>query len=304
LILAGDVGGTKILLEAGEFTSGRWKAALERRYKLADFASMEEVLGTFLDEWRRERPPRARITGGAIGVAGPCIGNSVTMTNRPWRLDGDKLGAHFGIPNLRLLNDLEAAAYGLDVVSARDVITYQAGKAVAGANRVLLGVGTGLGVAYVVQPHPGVRYGPGTGQVRAGPVAVPGIVVAGEGGHVGFSPATPQQVELWKELSRTHARVEAEHVVCGGALERDGLELFSANLGNVAGDQALNVMARGGVFLCGGVIARIGPSIKKDVFRAAFCAKGAHASILMCIPVRAITNEKIALLGAARAAVE
>ena len=282
MILAGDVGGTKILLEAGEFTSGRWKAVLERRYRLADFAGMEEVLGAFLEEWKRERPARARLTGGAIGVAGPCIGNCVTMTNRPWRLDGAKLGEHFGIPRLRLLNDLEAAAHGLDVLSPRDVITYQTGKPVNGGNRVVLGVGTGLGVAYVV----------GT------------TVVAGEGGHVGFSPATPQQVELWKQLSHSHARVEAEHVVCGAALERDGMELFAANLGNVAGDQALNVMARGGVYLCGGVIARIGPSIKKDVFSAAFCAKGAHASILMRIPVRAVTNEKIALLGAARAAAE
>ena len=304
MILAGDVGGTKILLEAGEFTSGRWKAALARRYLLADFASMEEVLGTFLDEWQRERPPRARITGGAIGVAGPCLGNCVTMTNRPWRLDGDKLGAHFRIPRLRLLNDLEAAAHGLDAVAARDVITYQAGKPVAGGNRVLLGVGTGLGVAYVVHRKTGGWHGPGTGQVRARPIPGPGVVVAGEGGHVGFSPATPQQVELWKALSRTHARVEAEHVVCGGALERDGVEMFSANLGNVAGDQALNVMACGGVYLCGGVIARIGPSIKKDVFSAAFCAKGAHASILMRMPVRAIIDERIVLLGAARAAVE
>jgi glucokinase len=325
VILAGDVGGTKILLEAGEFTSGRWKAALQRRYLLADFAGMEEVLGAFLGEWERERPARARITAGAIGVAGPCIGNCVTMTNRPWRVDGDKLAEHFSIPRLRLLNDLEAAAYGLDALSPRDLITYKAGKPVAGGNRVLLGVGTGLGVAYVVQPRTGARYGTGTGQVRdrygtgtrarsgtrerispvpsTCPVPGPGgVVVAGEGGHVGFSPATPQQVELWKELSRTHARVEAEHVVCGGALERDGVDLFSANLGNVAGDQALNVMATGGVFLCGGVIARIGPSIKKDVFAAAFCAKGAHSSILMRVPVRAVTNEKIALLGAARVA--
>ena len=135
MILAGDVGGTKILLEAGEFTSGRWKAALARRYMLADFASMEDVLGAFLDEWQRERPQRARITGGAIGAAGPCLGNCVTMTNRPWRLDGDKLGAHFGIPRLRLLNDLEAAAHGLDAVSPHDVVTYQAGKAVSGGNR-------------------------------------------------------------------------------------------------------------------------------------------------------------------------
>jgi len=127
-------------------------------------------------------------------------------------------------------------------------------------------------------------------------------VVPGEGGHVGFSPATPAQVDLWTKLSRTHPRVEAEHVVCGGAFERDGMEMFAANLGNVAGDQALNVLATGGVFLCGGVIARIGPSIRKGVFSAAFAAKGTHSSILKRIPVRAIVNERIALIGAARAA--
>ena len=78
--------------------------------------------------------------------------------------------------------------------------------------------------------------------------------------------------------------------------------LIASGLSKDGYDQALNVMACGGVFLCGGVIARIGPSIKKDVFSAAFCAKGAHASILMRIPVRAIVNERIALLGAARVA--
>ena len=295
MVLAGDVGGTKILLEAGEFTSGRWEAALARRYLLAEFASMEEVLDAFMEEWKRVRPPRARLTTGAIGVAGPCMGNCVTMTNRPWRLNGDKLAAHAGLPHLRLLNDLEAAAHGLDVLPPRDFVTYQQGKPVKDGNRVLMGVGTGLGVAYLIT-------GDSPGTVPRDRLGTELRVVAGEGGHVGFSPATPQQVELWKELSRTHARVEAEHVVCGGALERDGAELFSANLGNVAGDQALNVMATGGVYLCGGVIARIGPAIKKDVFSAAFCAKGAHSSILMSIPVRAVMNERIALIGAARAA--
>ena len=286
MILAGDVGGTKILLEAGEFTSGRWKAALARRYLLSEFASMEPVLDAFMEEWKRARPPRARLTAGAIGVAGPCIGNCVTMTNRPWRLSGDKLAARVGLSRLRLLNDLEAAAYGLDSIGGKDFVAYQSGKPVKGGNRVLLGVGTGLGVAYLVSSR-------GSEKVT---------VVAGEGGHVGFSPATPQQLELWKQLSKSHARVEAEHVVCGVALERDGAELFAANLGNVAGDQALNVMATGGVFLCGGVIARIGPSIKKDVFAAAFCAKGALSSILMSIPVRAIVNERNVLIGAGRAA--
>ena len=298
MILAGDVGGTKILLEAGEFTSGRWKPLLARRYMLSEFASMEQVLDAFTQEWKHVRPPRARLTHGAIGVAGPCMGNCVTMTNRPWRLNGEKLAARAGLSKLLLMNDLEAAAHGLDALSTRDFVSYQQGRPVPGGNRVLLGVGTGLGVAYLV--NTGDRYGTGPGARPGTGLGV--AVVAGEGGHVGFAPATPQQVELWKQLSRTHSRVEAEHVVCGGALERDGMEMFSANLGNVAGDQALNVMATGGVYLCGGVIARIGPAIKKETFSAAFCAKGAHASILMRVPVRAVVNEKIALLGAARAA--
>lgn len=280
MILAGDVGGTKILLEVGDFRSERWKPLLARRYLLQEFATMEAVLETFFAEWRQVAPPRARITAGAIGVAGPCIGNCVTMTNRPWRLKGDRLGARFDIPQLRLVNDLAAAAAGLEVLAPTDFVTIQPGKAISGTPQVVMGVGTGLGVAY-----------------RIG-----GEVIAGEGGHVGFSPMTPAQVQVWKNLSRIHPRVEAEHVVCGHALERDGIGLFSTNLGSVAGDQALNVMATGGIFLCGGVIARIGPSLEKQAFREAFAAKGPHSSILMKIPVKAVLNERLPVIGAARVA--
>ena len=294
MILAGDVGGTKILLEVGEFRSDGWHPALARRYQLADFPSMEAVLEAFFSEWVELRPPRARITGGALGVAGPCIGNCVTMTNRPWRLDGDRLAARFEIPPLRLVNDLAAAANGVDQLGAKDLLTIQPGKTISTAPRVVIGVGTGLGVAYLLpSPRPPQR------RQSAGPQSV---VIAGEGGHVGFSPATPAQVQLWKTLAKTHPRVEAEHVVCGNALNRDGIELFSANLGNVAGDQALNVMATGGVYLCGGVIARIAPTLAKQAFREAFAAKGVHASILMKIPVRAVLEERLPLLGAARMA--
>jgi glucokinase len=292
LILAGDVGGTKILLEVGDFRRERWRPVLARRYQLADFDSMDAVLAAFLAEWDEVRPARERITAGAIGVAGPCLGNCVTMTNRPWRLDGDRLGARFRIPKLRLVNDLAAAAHGLDDLEPRDLLVIQPGKTISGAPRVVIGVGTGLGVAYVVST--GARPGPGT--------YLAPVVIAGEGGHVGFSPVTPAQVRLWKTLAKTHPRVEAEHVVCGNALNRDGIELFSTNLGSVAGDQALNVLAAGGVFLCGGVTARIAPTLAKESFREAFAAKGVHASILMKIPVRAVLEERLPLLGAARLA--
>src|SRR5205085_11264156 len=127
-----------------------WEPVLARRYLVAEFDSMNAVLDAFLSEWRDVRPARARITAGAIGVAGPAIGNRVTMTNRPWRLDGDRLGARFGIPNLRLITDLAASAHGIELLAPSDFLTLQPGKAISGAPQVVLGVGTGLGVAYRV----------------------------------------------------------------------------------------------------------------------------------------------------------
>jgi glucokinase len=305
LILAGDVGGTKILLEVGDFRSGRWRPALARRYLIEDFQSMDGVLGRFLEEWNKVRRPGVQVERGALGVAGPSFGNKVVMTNRPWRLDGDVLGQRFEIPRLRVLNDLAAAAHALDNLVPKDSLTIQAGKAVSGAPRVLMGVGTGLGVAYLVggEKKPGTGQGQTSARPGPGPGQAPVQILAGEGGHVGYSPASPEQRELFRKLTRRHARVEAEHVVSGSALERDGIDLFTANLGNVAGDHALSLLACGGVYLCGGVIARIAPSIPKEIFSSAFAAKGSHASILMRIPVRAIVNERLVLLGAARSTI-
>ena len=314
MILAGDVGGTKILLEVGDFRSRRGRPALARRYLLADFQSMDGVLERFLAEWEKVKRPRTQIEGAALGVAGPAFGNRVVMTNHPWRIDGDILAQRFDLPNLRVINDLAAAAHGLDSLGSKDVVTLQPGKAVTGAPRVLIGVGTGLGVAYMF-PEGKPKPGPGTGQVLGTgvghvrkahlsqvpvPYLAPVRVVAGEGGHVGFSPASAEQRELFRKLSRTRARVEAEHVVSGAALQRDGIALFSSNLGNVAGDHALSVLACGGVYLCGGVIARSAATLRKEAFRAAFAAKGAHSALLMRIPVRIVLSERLPLLGAAR----
>jgi glucokinase len=255
------------------------------------------VLDAFLGEWSEVRPKDARIEAGAIGVAGPLEGNRITMTNRPWRLDGDHLAARFDIPRLALVNDLAAAAYGLDLLEPADFMALQDCPPAADGPRVVVGVGTGLGVAYCVGTG---KPGPGPGLARAWPRSgTDFLVIPGEGGHVGFSPASPPQMALWKKLAKVHPRVEAEHVVCGAALQRDGVELFSANLGNVVGDQALNVLATGGVYLCGGVIARIAASIDRKAFCEAFVAKGVHSTILKRIPVHAVLAERLPVLGAA-----
>lgn len=322
MILAGDVGATKILLEAGDLRSGRWESRLERRYAIADYDNFGAVLERFLEEWDAVKPPRARITAAGVGAAGPALGNKVKMTHRPWILDGDALARRFAIPRFRVVNDMAAAAFGVELLQSRDFLTVQAGRAVPDAPRVVMGLGTGLGVAYLT---------PRGGRLD---------VVPGEAGHVGFSPGSAMQWALWRSLFEAHGRVEAEDVISGrglsnvyehlrrdaqttaaveradpawisdGALRRgdetcqSALDLMVECLGNVAGDQALALMARGGVYFTGGVGAKIARSIKSPRFCAAFCAKGALSSILMKIPVKVATSERVAVLGAARWALE
>jgi glucokinase len=314
VILAGDVGATKILLEVGELRSGVWHALHSGRFAAADVTNFATVVTRFLEDWKEGTTSRARITAAAFGVAGPAVDNKVKMTHRPWAVDGDAIARRCGIPRVKVVNDLAAAACGIEWLGAKDMSTLIAGKAAPNEPSVVLGVGTGLGVAYLVPSGHGTR------------------VLPGEGGHVGFSPASPEQMALFDAMHRHRGRVEAEDVVSGmgltnlheflghgrvdaeeigtGAMQRKDpdclatIELFTECLGTIAGDHALTVMARGGVYLGGGVIAKIAPLIKKERFGAAFCAKGAFSSVLMRIPVRIVTSERLVIFGAARCAME
>ncbi len=322
MILAGDVGATKILLEVGESRSGKWQPALAKRYSTADAESFPAVLTAFLGEWNGVREKGQRITAAGFGVAGPLQGNKVKMTNRPIAVDADVIESRFLIPKVRVMNDLAAAALGLDSLGPRDFATVQAGKAAPGEARVVMGVGTGLGVAYLVPDDKGAYQ-----------------VVPGEGGHVGFAPQTPRQLELWRWIFAASGRVDAEEIVSGVGLTRvysfvkgegvhvrgaredtvsaewisehaaagdsvcqSALDLFFECMGNVAGDHALAVMARGGVYFTGGVVARLHTRLADSRFGEAFCAKGPFSATLMKIPVRAVTNERIVLIGAAKMA--
>jgi glucokinase len=165
--------------------------------------------------------------------------------------------------------------------------------------------------------------------------------VSGEAGHGSFGPANIQQAGLWHAIYATHGRVSNEDVLSGaglqhvfaytsglgahapgarevprpdeitaGAIERGdakctaALDLFAECLAGVAGDHALAVLARGGVYLTGGIVAKITPWLQTDRFRAAFCAKGPLSAMLMRIPVHAVKSERVAVIGAARIATE
>lgn len=317
MIVVGDVGATKVLLEAGTLRGGRWRAAFGRRYAGAEHANFDNVLQAFLSELAAQRRAPLKITRACFGVAGPVSGNRVQMTNLPWLVDGDAIATRFGIARVRVVNDFAAAARGIDMLEAADLVTLQSGEPDAAAPRLVIGAGSGLGVAYMIRAAGGWR------------------VIAGEAGHAGFAPATPEQSDLWRDLYASAGRVAAEYVVSGPGLVRiydflrrresgplapageaaaaithaalelgdplcsRALDLFVSCFGAVAGDHALAIMARGGVYLTGGIAPKILPRLANGGFCAAFNAKGAHFGAVRKMPVMAVTNEKLGLRGAA-----
>lgn len=321
MILAGDVGATKTLLELGELQHGRWTTVFSARYLAADHQDFFSVLQTFFSEWRAQQRSSPKIMRACLGVAGPVFDNRVQMTNLPWLVDGDAIASRFGVARVKVVNDFAAAAKGIELLQPADLVTLQSGEPVAAAPRLVIGPGTGLGVAYVVWA--GDRY----------------LIIAGESGSTGFAPATTEQLDLWRELYLRRGRVVVEDVVSGpglvhifeflcrrenkqpaiggalftggtaaeiahAALERGeplclcALDMFISCFGAVAGDHALSIMARGGVYVAGGIAPKIIQRLKNGGFCAAFNAKGVHSAALKKIPVFVVTNEKLGLLGA------
>jgi glucokinase len=303
LLLCGDIGGTKTLL--GLAQDG--KLVLDRRIANADFQDFAGLLAAFFADTQTDP---ALITGGCLAVAGPIAddGRSARLTNLPWSIDSAALSRRFGLPSLRLANDFAAAALGAVAASPSQLVTLQQGEPLTAAPRLVIGAGTGLGMA-VVLPQ-GERW----------------RVLAGEGGHVAFAPADERQMALWAFLRARHDRVTWERVVSGpgltaihefidGALlspeqiaaraqadpagaARRSLDMFLAAYGAFAGDMALACLPRGGVFLAGGIAARLLPLLPQSGFLAAFDAKAEHAAIAARMPIHVVTDPLLGLRGA------
>jgi glucokinase len=318
MILAGDVGGTKVHL--GLFRGAPTAPAIVRevRQATADVASLPETLAAFAKG--------DAIDACALGVAGPVRDGDVRGTNLPWSVRraavSDALG---GVP-VQLLNDLEASAHGIDTLRDGEVETLRAGRPTAG-NRALVSPGTGLGEAILLRD--GDRFLP----------------VGSEGGHADFAPRTDEEMDLLRYLRDRWGRVAVERVlsgpglvhvfrwlrdtgrvdddsgiadgsggsdvaaaVTGAALRgdsricRETLRIWTAALGSEAGNVALRGYAVGGVFLGGGIPARILPALRDAGFLEAFSSKPPFADDLAAVPVHVILTPETTLRGAAAVA--
>jgi len=312
MILVGDLGGTKTWLEAGIVQDGHWRPVFNARYEAADHTGFDSVLTAFFRAWNPARVVREALSAACFGVAGPVAGNSARMTNLPWSIDGDALGRAFALPRVRIVNDFAAAAAGVGLLHAEDICVLQPGEPVPHAPRLVIGAGTGLGVAQLFWSNG--RY----------------EIVPGEAGHGGFAPASPEQLELWRALRARNGRVTHEDVVSGPGLARvyqfirrgtgeslapaqivsralqegdedslHALDLFIACYGEVAGNFALATLARGGVYVAGGIAPKILERLRMGGFLEAFNAKGGYSETMRKVPVSVVLNERLGLLGCA-----
>ena len=303
IVLAGDIGGTKTLLGLAE----QGELVVDRRYANADFQDFDGVLAAFLADTGTDP---ARIEGGCLAVAGPLAddGAAAQLTNLPWRIECAALARRFGLPALRLANDFAAAAMGAVTSSPAQRHLLQAGEPLATAPCLVVGAGTGLGMAIVLPEKGGWR------------------IVAGEGGHAAFAPADDGQLALWRFLRQRHGRVTWERVVSGPGLSliheslcgtrvspkeiaagaaadpagdaARALDMFLAAYGAFAGDMALACLARGGVYIAGGIAATLLPQLARSGFLAAFGAKAEHAAIAARMPISVCTDPLLGLRGA------
>lgn len=250
-----------------------------------------------------------------LAVAGPIDGDEIDLTNSQWIVRPVEMMDELGFEHIVVLNDYEAQALAVVALEDEHLEKIGSGERDDDANRIVIGPGTGLGVA---------------GLVHAANTWIP---VAGEGGHVDLGPQTARDLEIFPHLERIGGRVSGEQVLCGTGLvnlyravafanghepmladpsevtsaaqkgsDGDAVEamtLFAEYLGRVAGDLGLVFMARGGVYLSGGITQKILPFFDRAAFRKAFDNKAPHGDLMRDMPTFAVTHEFAPLEGLA-----
>lgn len=303
--LAGDVGGTKTLLTCVEEDG---TAVRTERYESGAWRTFDDLLRAFL-----HAEDFGPISAACFAVAGPVLNARAEVTNVGWVMEEAALARTFGIPRVSLVNDFYAVGLGVPLLKDSDLLSLQAGERDRTAPIAILGAGTGLGEALVL--NLGGKH----------------HVIPGEGGHADFSPQDEEQTRLLLHLQQKYGgHVSTERVVSGMGLvniheflggdpgtsaaeiatRADGgdavaartMAMFVDAYGAEAGDVGLRVLARGGVYLAGGIAAKNVRWFTDGKFLDAFRRKGRFADVMRSIPVGLIVNEEVGLIGAVEGA--
>lgn len=304
-VLLADIGGTnaRFALLADGITGSLAHTVV------SDHRSFREALGVYL----AKQPEAATIRAAILAVAGAVKNGRCELTNSPWVIDAEELRAAYGFSAVRLINDFEAIAWSLPHLSGGTLLQIGGRQPVGGAPLAAIGPGTGLGMAANI-PH---------GRSH--------LVLSSEGGHSTMAGSTSREDAVIAHLRRRFGHVSAERVVSGSGLEnlyealaalngislpqrraaeitRDGvegacatsraaIEMFCAMLGTIAGNLALTLGARGGIYIAGGILRHMPDYFASSQFRARFEDKGRFRKYLEPIPAYLVLDEDVAFVG-------
>jgi glucokinase len=323
-IVAGDIGGTKVLLQLCE-SGDPVRVVATRSYRSQAYAGLEPIVSEFLDELVKDTATPA---AACFAVAGPVVGRRAKITNLPWMLDADRLADALGIGQVLLVNDMTGVGHGIDELGAGEQRILQAGEPTRHGVRVIIAAGTGLGQGAMVWQ--GDRY----------------VMLASEGGHADFAPRDELELELLRYLRARLGQVSVENLLSGRGMTRIyeflrdtgraaeppelaaalsqaddpaavisasgmkheapiaslALDRFARIYGAQAGNLALTFLATGGVFVAGGIAPKIIEVLARGSFIAAFNENRAMSSLLHRVPVHAALCSDLCLRGARRLA--
>lgn len=314
-VLAADVGGTTANLALIEMSRDQNTMLKQQNYPSRKYKSIVEITDDFLED--QPRPDAC-----CIGVAGPVFNGTAKLTNLSWELNRNEIAQQLGLLNAYLINDLEATAYGLAMLTDEDVVKIHHGSDQPSGNVAILAPGTGLGESGVY--FDGAFYHP----------------FASEGGHSDFAARDKLDFELYEYLQKKYGHVSNERLICGpgivniyqflktkkklreptwisdkieqgdspaviskhisqSALCNETMRLFIRYLAHESANLALKMKATGGLFIGGGIAPQLIPLFEKYEFNASFVSSGRMNHLLEKVPVCILLNPQTAMLGAA-----
>lgn len=338
LLLAGDIGGTKTILRLVEKTSGSsWQTLHESRYLSRDFPDLVPIVQQFLLAAKQQLGMVLRPEKACFAIAGPVVNDTCVLTNLAWFLDARRLEQELEIAKIHLINDFAAVGYGILGLEDKDLHTLQAATPQTDAPIAVIGAGTGLGEGFLLQQAGSYQIFASEGghadfaprnelefqllQYLRDKYDIQRIsverVVSGQGIVALYqflrdrqvaheSPEIGEIIRTWeRETGRTEKSVDPAAVIAQAALEKrdrlceQTLQMFVEAYGAEAGNLALKLLPYGGLYVAGGIAAKILPLMQEGNFLRAFGQKGRVSPLLEKVSVHVVLNPQVGLIGAA-----
>ena len=330
-LLAGDIGGTKTILRLVEvtevtLTEKTFKTVREAQYISASFPDLVPMVREFLAQDKYLKPELA-----CFAIAGPVVNNTCNLTNLSWVLDTQRLEIELDIPKINLLNDFAANSFGILGLKDFDVHTLQAGEAREDSPIAVIGAGTGLGEAFLVPQGKKYQIFASEGghtdfaprndletellkylqvKLNVEHISVE-RVVSGQGiasiyqflRDSKFATETPEiaeRIKLWEEGKKT---IDPAAIISQAAFKKSDrlcektMDIFIEAYGAETGNLALKLLSYGGIYIAGGIAAKILPLMQDGRFLDTFKDKGRVSTLIEAIPVHIVLNPQVGLVG-------